>query len=266
MGTVADDSIKGRFIGFLFTSVLAGLVTTTFTYKSWREQTRLDLAKSRLAEATKTFDRASQFMSGRVFYSYRVSHAIDVDDDAAFAAKLDKLDKSVEDWNLAYADLLQDFQFSLEIDDNGRVLSYREIRTADFDETVRCQHAFEPGNGPKYADWSRPTWLLAALHHCFIVARVKSIAQSLRAKPATPPAATMKKDAKIIETKISDKATPAVASPNPEERRKKLDALENSIDDLKTHAEEIRVAGKQAIQRLRNATETRGFLEFLRSW
>jgi hypothetical protein len=49
---VADDSIKGRFIGFLFTSVLARLVTTTLTYKSWRERTRLDLAKSRLAEAT----------------------------------------------------------------------------------------------------------------------------------------------------------------------------------------------------------------------
>lgn len=261
---MADDTIKGRFIGFLFTSVLAGLVTTTFTYKSWREQTRLDLAKSRLAEATKTFDRASQLMSSRVFYSYRVSQAIDVDDDAAFTAKLDKLDKSVEEWNLAYADLLQDFQFALEIDDNGRVLPYREVRTADFDEKLRCQHAFDPGNGPKYADWSRSSWLLAALHHCFIVARVKSIAQSLRAKPAPPPAT--KKDAKIVEAKTSEKTAPADAPANPEERRKKLEALESSIDDLKTHAEKIRVAGKEAIHRLRNATETRGFMEFLRSW
>lgn len=265
---MAEDSIKGRFVGFLFTSVLAGLVTTTFTYKSWREQTRLDLAKSQLAEATKTFDRASQLMSGRVFYSYRVSHAIDGDDEAAFMAKMDKLDKAVEDWNLAYADLLQDFQFALEIDDHGQPLPYREIRTADFEETLRCEHAFDDSNGPKYVDWNRASWLLAALHHCFIVARVKPIAWSLRVKPAPTPSAPGKKplEAKIVDSRISQKTIPADAPGNPVERRKKLDALESSIDELKTHAEEVRVAGKKAIQRLRNATETRGFLEFLRSW
>ena len=39
--------------------------------------------------------------------------------------------------------------------------------------------------------------------------------------------------------------------------------VSHAIDDLKTHAEKIRVAGKEAIHRLRNATETRGFVEFL---
>jgi hypothetical protein len=42
--------------------------------------------------------------------------------------------------------------------------------------------------------------------------------------------------------------------------------VSHAIGDLKTHAEKIRVAGKEAIHRLRNATETRGFVEFLRSW
>lgn len=256
---MADDNggaFKGKVINFFFTSVLAGLVTTSFTYKSWREQTRLDLAKGRLAEATETFDKASRLMSSRVFYSYRVSHGVEGDDDAAFSAKLEKFDKAVEDWNLGYADLLQDFQFALEIDDSGHVRPYQEISTGEFEEKLRCGHAFDDSNRPKRADWDSPSWLLAALHHCFIAARVKQIAIALRQKSNAP---TPKGADKAVA-----RSTPPLEAGD--EREQKLDALEKSIDDLKTHAEEVRVVGKKAIQRLRNATETQGFLQFLRNW
>lgn len=257
---MADDNggaFKGKFINFLFTSVLAGLVTTSFTYKSWREQTRLDLAKGRLAEATETFDKASRLMSSRVFYSYRVSHGVEGDDDADFRTKLEKFDKAVEDWNLGYADLLQDFQFALEIDDSGHVLPYQEISTGEFEEKLRCDHAFDGSNRPKRADWDSPSWLLAGLHHCFIAARVKQNAVALRLKSGAAPT-----------PKGADKAVVRSEPPQEpsDERKKKLAALEKSIDDLKTHAEAVRVVGKKAIQRLRNATETQGFLQFLRNW
>lgn len=246
---------KEKFLGFLFTSVLAGLVTTSFTYKSWREQTRLDLAKSRLDEATKSFERASQLISTRVFHSYRLANGADGDEDAAFAEKLEKYDKAVEEWNIAYPDLVQDFQFALEIDENGRMLPYRDINTNEFSKKLRCHHAFELGNGPKEVDWRSPTWRLAALHHCFIEAKVKPRALALRPKPPPTPAS---------RAKPADKAPPPQESV--EARRQKLEALDVDIDDLKTHGDEVRVAGKKAIARLRDATETRGFLEFLKSW
>lgn len=247
---------KEKFITFLFTSVLAGLVTTSFTYKSWREQTRLDLAKRRLDEASKSFERASLLMSARVFASYRLANGADGDDDAAFAAKLEKYDKAVEEWNIAYPDLLQDFQFGLEIDENGRVLPYREIDTNDFDKKLRCHQAFSGENGPRVVEWSSPTWRLAALHHCFIVAKVKPRAMALHLKPAPASA----------PAKGPEKTAPSAPTESPEARREKFAALDVDTDDLKTHCEEVRVAGKKAIARLREATETRGFLEFLRSW
>jgi hypothetical protein len=245
--------LKEKFLSFIFTTLLAGVVTTSFTYKSWREQTRLDLAKARLDEATKSFDRASQLMSARVFHSYRITSGAD-DDDASFALKLDKYDKVVEDWNVAYPDLVQNFQFALEIDENGRLLPYHDVNTNDFEKMLRCHQAFEGKNGPKEADWRSPTWLLAGLNHCFIASKVKTRALALRQK-TTPPAGLVK---------ASDRLTPPVEPP--EARLQKLNALDVDIDDLKTHAEEVRVAGKKAIARLRDATETRGFIEFLKSW
>jgi hypothetical protein len=247
---------KEKFVTFLFTSVLAGFVTTSFTYKSWREQTRLDLAKRRLDEATKSFDRASQLMSARMFHSYRIATGADGDDDATFAAKLDKYDKVVEDWNVAYPDLVQDFQFALEIDEDGRVRKYREINTNDFEEKLDCRRALDHSNGPKEADWTSPTWRLAAMHHCFIVARVKPRALALRQKPQPAPP--------LIKASSDRTAPPPPESA--EARRQKFEALDRDIDDLKTHGEEVRVAGKKAIARLRDATETRGFIEFLKSW
>lgn len=249
---------KDRFITFLFTSVLAGLVTTSFTYKSWREQTRLDLAKRRLDEATKSFERASLLMSTRIFQSYRLASGADGDDDAAYNTKLEKYDKAVEDWNVAYPDLLQDFQFALEIDDNGRLLPYHEIDTNNFEKKLRCHFAFDQGNGPQEIDWRSPTWRLAALHYCFIAAKVKSRALSLRQKPAPAPAHGV--------VKARDKTEPAVAPETDEARRARYEALDADIDDLMTHAEEVRVAGKKALARLREGAESRGFLEFLKSW
>lgn len=247
---------KDKFITFLFTSVLAGLVTTSFTYKSWREQARLDLAKRRLDEATKSFERASLLMSTRIFHSYRLANGSDGDEETVFAPKLEKYDKTVEDWNVAYPDLLQDFQFALEIDENGRLLPYHEIDTNDFDRKLRCHFAFEKGNGPDGIDWRSPTWRLAALHHCFIAAKVKTRALELRPKPAPTPA----------PVKIHDRAAPPAAPENPEVQRAKYSALDGDIDDLMTHAEEVRVAGKKALARLRDGAESRSFLEFLKNW
>lgn len=245
-----SSGIRGRFINFLFGSVLAGLVTTGFTYKTWREQTRLDLAKQQLAEATKTFDNASQLMSKRVFLSYNVAQNLDSDDDAAFAKRIEKLQTAIEDWNLDYADALQDFQFALEIDENGKIRPFHEVTTRDFERSLVCGRAFDDSNRPKGADWGSPSWLLAALHHCFIMARVRQTALELRQKSP--------QKLQTVNAQID-----ALAKA---ERQKRIDALDRAIDDLKTHSEQVRVASKKAIQRLRNAVETHSFVEFLQGW
>jgi len=89
---------------------------------------------------------------------------------------------------------------------------------------------------------------------------VKSRALSLRQKPEPAPPPTRG------VVKARDKGEPAPAPESAEARRVKFEALDSDIDDLMTHAEEVRVAGKKAVARLREGAETRGFLEFLKSW
>jgi hypothetical protein len=231
---VAGD-VSGKFVNFLFGTVLAGLVTTAFTYKSWREQTRLDFAKERLADATKTFDNASQLISERLFRSYEVQKHIG-DDAVTFAKHRDKLDSAIENWNLAYADMLQRIQFALEVDDDGKMRPYRDVHTTDFYQRLDCAKALDDHNRPAQADWSSPSWLFAALHYCFIYTEVGSRSDALRKELPSP------------------------------ERDAEVKKLNDEIDNLDAHAGRVRVAGKKAIERMRHSVETHSFWEFLKSW
>ena len=238
--SMADDSAGGRLSGkvvnFLFGTVLAALVTTAFTYKTWREQTRLEFAKERLADATKTFDDASQLISTRLFRSYSVQRHIADDDGAVFAKRRDKLDSAIEDWNLAYADLLKRFQFALAVGPDGATRPYADVLTKDFDKHLDCAKGLEDDNRPPHADWSSPSWVLAALNYCLIRGNVAARSDALRAEPASAA-----RDAKI-------------------------DKLDEDIDNLEAYAAHLRVAGKKAINAIRDSAETHSFWEFLKSW
>ncbi len=228
--------LSGKIVNFLFGTVLAGLVATGFTYKSWREQTRLDFAKERLADATKTFDNASQLISERVFRSYDVQKHISDDDTVTFAKRSDKLESAIENWNLAYADMLQRFQFALEVDDDGKTRPYRNVHTTDFYQHLDCAKALDDHNRPGQADWSSPSWLFAALHYCFIYTDVGRKTDELRKEQLSP--------ARDVEVK-------------------KLDDEINNLDALAGH---VRVASKKAIERMRRSVETHSYWEFLKGW
>lgn len=237
MGEGSGDSgaWRGRIVNFIFGTVLAGLVTTAFTYKSWREQTRLDFAKERLKEATATFDKTSQLMSARIFRSYDVTrHIGDADD--TFAKRRDKLDTAIDEWNLAYPDLLQRFQFTLETGEDGAVRPFKEVRTSEFDSKLDCSKAFDEHNRPQHADYTSPSWLLAAFHHC------------------------------LIHTNIARKSDELAKIPANADRYAKIVEMDTRVDDLATHANHVRIASKKAIQRLREGAEAHGFVEFLRAW
>ncbi len=233
---MADGNFSGQIVNFFFGTVLAGLVATGFTYKTWREQTRLDFAKERLADATKTFDNASQLISERIFRSYDVEQHIVSDDSDSFAKRRDKLDSAIANWNLAYADMLQRFQFALEVDDDGNERTYRDVHTADFSGQLDCAKALDDRNRPGQADWSSPSWLLTALHYCFIQTNASRKSDSLRKEKPSP------------------------------ERDADIEKLDKQIDDLDALASHVRVASKTAIGRMRHGVETHSYWEFLKSW
>ena len=248
---MADEGFKGKLSTFLFTSVLAGLVSTAFNYKSWSEQARLDLVKSSLAEAAQTFDEASKLMAARNYQAFRVVRYLADPDQQAFNAEVAKLDAAVANWNLNYPELLQDFQFSLEIGPDGGMLPYSSFSTAGLEKRLRCDRPFDADNESQPADWNSPTWLLASLHQCYIRSGIRRKATELRAqffapssKPITPTETTARLQA--IEPNIKQ--------------------LDDTISDLETHANETMAAAKKAIQRIRNATRTRSYLDYLRSW
>jgi hypothetical protein len=232
----AAGDVSGKIVNFLFGTVLAGLVTTAFTYKTWREQTRLDFAKERLAEATKTFDNASQLISERLFRSYEVEQHIGTDDTVTFAKRRDKLNSAIEDWNLSFTDMLQRFQFALEVDDDGKTRPYGDVQTTDFYQHLDCTKALDDDNRPAHADWSSPSWLLAALNHCFIQTDVGPKSDELRKELPSPA-----RDAEVKE-------------------------LGQKINNLSAHAGHVRVASKKAIERMRHGAEAHSFWEFLKSW
>ncbi len=248
---MADEGLKGKITTFLFTSVLAGLVTTGFNYKSWSEQARLDLVKSSLTEATQTFDEAAKLMAARNYQALRVVRFLSDPDQQAFNAEVSKLETAVANWNLSYPELLQDFQFSLEIGPDGQVLPYSSFSTAVLEKRLRCNRPFDANNENQPADWNSPTWLLASLHQCYIRSAIRRKATELRTQLFPPTA----KPATAAETAARVQAL----QPNIQE-------LDDTISDLETHANETMVAAKKAIQRIRNATRTRGYLDYLRSW
>jgi len=223
---------RGRIVNFIFGSVLAGLVTTSFTYKTWQEQARLDFAKERLKEANAAYDTTSQLMSARIFRSYDVVRHIG-DKDDSFPKRRETLDQAVDNWNLSYPDALQRFQFSLEVDDKGRSRPLREISSGSLDGKLDCTKAFDDQNRPPRADWDSPSWLLAAFHYC------------------------------VIRTDISRKSGEVAKLPATPARYATIIQMDEKIDQLSTHADHVRVAAKKAIQKRRTGVETHGFLEFL---
>ncbi|MGH6857947.1 MAG: hypothetical protein ACRECP_10015 [Methylocella sp.] len=231
-----NNDLSGKIINFLFGTVLAGLVTTGFTYKSWREQTRLAFAKERLAEATKTFDNASQLISERLFRSYDVGKHISDDDLGGFTKRRDKLESAIEDWNLAYADLLKRFQFALEVNDDGTTRPYEEVHTGDFDQHLSCAKALDEQNRPAHADWSSPSWLFAAMNYCFIHVDVGHQLDVLRKEQPSPA------------------------------RNENVAKLDEDLDNLDAHAGRLRSVSKKAIDRMRHSVETQSFWAFLTSW
>lgn len=248
---MADEGLKGKISTFLFTSVLAGLVSTGFNYKSWSEQARLDLVKSSLAEAAQTFDEAAKLMAARNYQAFRVVRYLTDPDQQAFNAEVAKLDAAVANWNLNYPELLQDFQFSLEIGPDGGMLPYSSFSTANLEKRLRCDRPFDAKNESLPANWTSPTWLLASLHQCYIRSAIRRKATELRTKLFSP----------------SDKSmTPAETAARLQAMEPGIQQLDDTISDLETHANETMVAAKKAIQRIRNATRTRSYLDYLRSW
>ena len=248
---MANEGLKGKLSTFLFTSVLAGIVSTAFNYKSWSEQARLDLVKSSLAEATQTFDEASKLMAARNYHAFRIVRAIDDPDQQVFNAEFARLDAAVSNWNLSYPELQQDFQFSLEIGPDGHLLPYSSFSTAGLETKLRCDRAFDAKNQSHLADWDSPSWLLACMHQCYIRSAIGRKAKDLRGKlfsasPRPPTAGETATRRQGIE--------------------KDIEQLEATISNLETHASATMVAAKKAIQRIRNATRTRSYLDYLRNW
>ena len=232
----AGGKWTATIVNFLIGTVLAGMVTSAFTYKSWREQTRLELAKQQLADATAILDKTSQLLSERLFSSYDVLAHVDADTDALHAQRLDREDKAIADWNLNFSDLLQHSQFALEISEDGKLLTYSEVATARLDRSLDCSQKFSDHNGPSLGWQNSPSWVLDAINSCFLRAGVQSEIEAYRKAPPTP------------------------------DRDTKRKAIEKKLDDLNAHANNFRVSSKKAIQHLRNGVETRSYVDFLTSW
>jgi hypothetical protein len=175
-------------------------------------------------------------MSARIFRSYDVTRHIG-DNDDEFKKRRERLNAAIDDWNLSYPDALQRFQFALEIQEDGKARPFAEVRTGAFHAgKLDCSKALDEHNRPPHADWSSPSWLLAALNYCLVNTNIARKSDELSKSPATP------------------------------ERYAKITEMDAKIDDLATHADHVRISAKKAIQRLRVGAQAHGFLEFLRAW
>jgi hypothetical protein len=116
-------------------------------------------------------------------------------------------------------------------------LAYPAIKNEeDFKNQIDCKKDFTEFNPPPGVDWSSPSWILAALNHCFITDEARSTIHNLM-------------DEKSMDTRYS--------------KQTDLDAL---IRGFQKDAERVRVSSANAVLRLRQAAQARGFMEFLKDW
>jgi hypothetical protein len=238
-------------ITLITASVVGGLVSMAFNYKSWRENQRIDRARIDMAKAQATYSAINEMVARRIHHTYQLMRWLEdgVDPGDAEAVKESRevsasYRKTVDDWNGKIRLMVKQTEFDIDqavaarddVDRDMVGILYKSIREV---KTIDCGVTFRPSaNPPSPVDWSRASWVLAGVHVCF-----------------TQLTADFNPQRDGIEAeKASDKRKAMLAA-----HRKRLDSIQEQAMQYITR-------GGLNLRDARKQTQTRDFWEYIKDW
>ncbi|MGL4727169.1 MAG: hypothetical protein ACRCWO_00295 [Bosea sp. (in: a-proteobacteria)] len=246
-------------ITLITASVVGGLISMTFNYKSWRENQRIDRAKLDMARAQTIYNTTNEMTAGRI--NHTMLYFRDIEDegkqpntpeDVTYRRGVESAYRqSVADWNAKIRLLVKQVEFDIDyaatqplehdFDPVGEIW----FRVNANPPTINCkaplrnsiQIRAEPGK-PNNVDWSKAYWVLAGIHNCFIE----------------------------LSNKFVPKREEIMALPTPEERRAALKEHRDKLDNLREHATTFSHVASRRLVDARKETQTRGFWDYIKDW
>jgi hypothetical protein len=243
--------IPKAVITLITASLVGGVISMAFNYKSWRENQRIDRAKTDMSQAVRTFSMVNETVAKRIHQTFLLMRNIEEGIDPASVEDRDNrraiyrtYKQTVEDWNSRIRLLVKQSEF--DIDD---IASKPDNESYDMvgimwgevirDRAVRCDWKL-PDSKPKHkdVDWNQSAWVLAALHSCFIEY-----------------SGNFSKEWDSIEE-----------NPDREERARKLQPHRNRLFAMQEHAMRYTHVASINLRSAKNATKTRDFREYILDW
>ncbi len=238
-------------ITLITASVVGGLVSMAFNYKSWRENQRIDRAKIDMAKAQATYSAINEAVAKRIHQTFLLMRWLedgvepgDAEAKEEWKAVTKAYRQTVEDWNGKIRLMVKQTEFDIdhavmEHDGNDRDMVgilFNRIREA---KSIDCHVTFRPAAAPPApVDWSKASWVLAGVHICF-----------------TQLTADFNPQRDAIEA-MSDKAA----------RTKALAPHRDRLYSIQEQATQYIIRGAQNLRSAKKETQTRGFWEYIRDW
>ena len=99
--SVLNSRLVLLLLGFIFTTIAGGILTSWLQRQSWKKQTRVDLFRKRYEEGSQFLDELSKVIGNRYFQMQRYLWAIEDTHDDKFHAVESEYFNSVVEWNSA---------------------------------------------------------------------------------------------------------------------------------------------------------------------
>jgi hypothetical protein len=247
-------------ITLITASVVGGLVSMAFNYKSWRENQRIDRAKIEMARAQAVFNAVNELTAQRIhrtliYYRDLVDEGRtpDTPEDIAYRRTVESAYRqAVSDWNAKI--LLMVKQVEFDIDFAAKTHDGQEVDAIDtvyghlMAGNLRCEHPLRAERQPatiragagalKPIDWSKAFWTLAGIHVCFVE----------------------------MSSALSPKRDEIMSLPTVEARRAAMKEFQDRLDNLRQHAAAFTHVASRSLLLARDATQARSFGAYIWDW
>lgn len=237
-------------------SVVGGLISMAFNYKSWRENQRIDRAKLDMARAQGAYKAVNETLAKRIHQTFLLMRALEVgveQNDADAKEDRKAIEKAyrqtVEDWNGNIRLMVKQTEFDIDhavaehdgVDRDMIGILHKRIMQ---NKSVHCRVTFRPAsdkskaNMPEPVDWHKAAWVLAGIHVCFVE----------------------------LTSALNPQRDVIAGMLDQEARNKALAPHRDKLYSIQEQAMQYMTRGAQNLRDAKKETQTRRFFEYMADW
>jgi hypothetical protein len=231
-----------------------------FNYKSWRENQRIDRAKTEMTRAQTVFNAVNELTAHRshatlVYFRDLVEEGRTPDrpEDVTYRKTVEgAYRQAVADWNAKIQLMVKQVEF--DVDFAARPHDGKDIDAIDAAyghwkaQYLNCRRPMRSAEQPKTinpenkalapVDWQKAFWVLAGVHICFV-----ELSQGLTARREA-----------LLDLKTTV------------ERRAAMKEFEEKLDNIRQHAGTFTHVASRSLRHARGETQARTFWEYILDW